>query len=208
MASVDDFFDSTFAHHSVMAILRGYTPQRTVELATRAWELGIDCVEVPIQSPAAVEALAATVTAGHEHGRVVGAGTVTSPERLEQAIRAGAAFTVAPGLDLTVAGASLAAGLAHLPGVATASEIQHAANHGMRWVKAFPANSLGTSWFHGMRGPFPEIKIVATGGINARNASEYLGAGADVVAVGSALEDPAQLELLAQLMPSAPTAAR
>ncbi|MFI7580964.1 bifunctional 4-hydroxy-2-oxoglutarate aldolase/2-dehydro-3-deoxy-phosphogluconate aldolase [Kocuria kalidii] len=207
MASVDDFFDCTFAHTSVMAILRGYPPERTVELATRAWELGIHCVEVPVQSPAAVEALAATVAAGRDHGRTVGAGTVVSLERLEQAVTAGAGFTVAPGLDLTVAGASREAGLAHLPGVATASEIQRAAEHGMRWVKAFPANSLGTAWFRGMRGPFPEIRIVATGGITARNASEYLGAGADVVAVGSALEDPAQLELLAELMPAAPTTA-
>lgn len=203
MASVDDFFDHTFTHTSVMAILRGYTPQRTVELATRAWELGIDCVEVPIQSPEAVESLAATVAAAQGHGRTVGAGTVVSLERLEQAVTAGAGFTVAPGLDLTVAQASLTAGLAHLPGVATASEIQHAARHGMHWVKAFPATGLGTSWFQGMRGPFPEVKIVATGGINARNAAEYLRVGADVVAVGSALEDPKQLELLAALMPSA-----
>ncbi|MHC5560718.1 bifunctional 4-hydroxy-2-oxoglutarate aldolase/2-dehydro-3-deoxy-phosphogluconate aldolase [Kocuria sp. U4B] len=207
MASVDDLFDSTFARTSVMAILRGYTPERTVELATRAWELGIDCVEVPVQSASAVEALAATVAAGRDAGRLVGAGTVVSLQRLEQAAAAGAGFTVAPGLDLTVAQASVEAGLAHLPGVATASEIQLAADHGMRWVKAFPAVSLGTSWFHGMRGPFPEIRIVATGGISAHNASAYLAAGADVVAVGSALEDPAQLELLAALMTPAPTAA-
>ena len=207
MASVDDLFDSTFARTSVMAILRGYTPERTVELATRAWELGIGCVEVPVQSPAAVEALAETVAAGRDHGRVVGAGTVVSLEHLEQAVAAGAGFTVAPGLDLAVAQASIAAGLAHLPGVATASEIQRAADYGMLWVKAFPAISLGTSWFHGMRGPFPQIKIVATGGINAHNAREYLEAGADVVAVGSALEDPTQLELLAALMPSPSTTA-
>lgn len=205
MASIDDFFDHTFTGASVMAILRGYTPERTVELANRAWELGIDCVEVPIQSPAAVEALAAAVTEGRANGRVVGAGTVTTLERLEHAVAAGAGFTVAPGLDLTVAAASIKAGLAHLPGVATASEVQLAANHGLSWVKAFPAVSLGLSWFQGMRGPFPDIRIVATGGINGHNAPDYLAAGANVVAVGSALEDPAQFELLARLMPLAST---
>jgi 2-dehydro-3-deoxyphosphogluconate aldolase/(4S)-4-hydroxy-2-oxoglutarate aldolase len=205
MASVDDLFDHTFTGTSVMAILRGYTPERTVELATRAWELGIDCVEVPIQSPSAVEALAATVTEGRTSGHVVGAGTVTSLERLEQAVAAGAGFTVAPGLDLTVAQASIDAGLAHLPGVATASEVQLAVNHGMRWVKAFPADSLGISWFRGMRGPFPNIRLVATGGINGHNAPSYLAAGADVVAVGSALEDPAQFDLLAELIPVSST---
>jgi 2-dehydro-3-deoxyphosphogluconate aldolase / (4S)-4-hydroxy-2-oxoglutarate aldolase len=203
MASVDDFFDNTFTGASVMAILRGYSPARTVELATRAWELGINCVEVPIQSPAAVDALAATVNAGLASGRIVGAGTVTTVERVEQAAAAGAGFTVAPGLDLAVAQASVDAGMAHLPGVATASEIQLAVNHGMNWVKAFPAATLGISWFQGMRGPFPDIRVVATGGINGHNAPDYLAAGADVVAVGSALEDPAQFELLAKLMPLA-----
>lgn len=202
MASVDDFFDHTFTGASVMAILRGYSPERTVELANRAWELGINCVEVPIQSAAAVEALAATVNEGLASGRIVGAGTVTTVDRVEQAAAAGAGFTVAPGLDLRVAQASLEAGLAHLPGVATASEIQLAVNHGMNWVKAFPAASLGFTWFQGMRGPFPGVRIVATGGINGHNAPDYLAAGADVVAVGSALEDPAQFELLAKLMPA------
>lgn len=200
MASVDGFFDDIFKETRVMAILRGYSPERTVELATRAWELGIGCVEVPVQSAAAVEALAATVKAGREAGRLVGAGTVTTPQRLEHAVLAGARFTVAPGLNLTVAQASLDAGLAHLPGVATASDIQLAADHGMNWVKAFPATSIGTAWIESMRGPFPEIKIVATGGINAGNAAVFLAAGASVVAVGSALEDDDQFDRLVGLV--------
>jgi 2-dehydro-3-deoxyphosphogluconate aldolase/(4S)-4-hydroxy-2-oxoglutarate aldolase len=200
MASVDGFFDTAFKRTAVMAILRGYSPERTVELARRAWGVGIDCVEVPIQTPEAVEALAATVAEGRHHGKIVGAGTVVNYDRLQWAVDAGAGFSVAPGLDLAVAKASAEAGLAHLPGVATASEVQRATEHGMQWVKAFPASSLGTSWIEGMRGPFPDVRIVATGGINADNAADYLAAGAHVVAVGSALEDPRQLDLLAALM--------
>lgn len=203
MASVGDFFDNEFERTAVMAILRGYSPERTVELARRAWAVGIDCVEIPVQSPEAVEALAATVAEGRQHGKTVGAGTVVNRDRLQWAIDAGAGFTVAPGLDLAVAEASTEAGLAHLPGVATASEVQRATEHGLHWVKAFPASSLGTSWIQGMRGPFPDVRIVATGGINAHNAADYLAAGADVVAVGSALEDPRQLDLLAALMSDA-----
>ena len=58
---------------------------------------------------------------------------------------------------------------------------------------------LGTGWFAAMRGPFPEVRFVATGGMDARNAREYLAAGAALIAVGSALEDPAQLPALAAL---------
>jgi 2-dehydro-3-deoxyphosphogluconate aldolase/(4S)-4-hydroxy-2-oxoglutarate aldolase len=96
----------------------------------------------------------------------------------------------------------------HLPGVATASEIQRAVAHGLDWVKAFPAAALGESWFTLMRGPFPDLKVVATGGMSADNATRYLSAGASVVAVGSALGDPAQLDALTEMMRSGRAGAR
>ena len=184
----------------VMAILRGFGVQRTVELARQAWALGLTCVEVPIQSEADVAALAAVVEAGRAGGHVAGAGTVVSRRHVEQASDAGAAFTVSPGLDLDVVRASLDAGLPSLPGVSSASEIQAAHRFGLTWVKAFPASVLGPAWFRAMRGPFPQIRFVATGGMDAHNAREYLSAGAEVVAVGSALEDGAQIALLARLL--------
>lgn len=199
METMSDWFEEAFAGAPVMAILRGYDPERTVALARRAWSVGIDCVEVPIQDAGAEASLAAAVAAGREAGRAVGAGTVTSTARLERAIELGAAFTVAPGLDLRLVRASADAGVPHLPGVATGSDVQAALDAGLTTVKAFPASVLGTGWFQAMRGPFPEVRIVATGGMHARNAAEYLAAGADVVAVGSALDDPEQLPLLAAL---------
>ena len=113
---------------------------------------------------------------------------------------AGAAFTVAPGFDAQVMAASEAAGLPHLPGVATPSDVQGVLKAGGHWVKAFPATALGTEWFRAMRGPFPDVRIVATGGMDAHNAREYLDAGARMVAVGSALADPDQIPLLAELL--------
>ncbi|MEU6385874.1 bifunctional 4-hydroxy-2-oxoglutarate aldolase/2-dehydro-3-deoxy-phosphogluconate aldolase [Streptomyces bauhiniae] len=195
-------FDRIFAGAPVMAILRGMPLTKSVELAVRAWELGIECVEVPVQSREAAEVLAAVAEAGAGRGRTVGAGTVTTAERLAWAVSAGAAFTVAPGLDAEVARASLDAGLPHLPGVATATDVQAARALGLDWLKAFPASVLGPDWFRAMRGPFPEVPFVATGGIDASNAAAYLAAGAQVVAVGSALDDPDQLRSLADLLKS------
>ena len=57
------------------------------------------------------------------------------------------------------------------------SEIQQALRHGATWLKAFPATVLGTGWFAAMRGPFPEVNLVATGGVSAHNAADYLAAG-------------------------------
>ncbi|KOX04760.1 bifunctional 4-hydroxy-2-oxoglutarate aldolase/2-dehydro-3-deoxy-phosphogluconate aldolase [Micromonospora profundi] len=192
-------FDHIFGSARVMAILRGLPVAETVRLAERAWDLGIDVVEVPVATSDAVPALRAAVEAGRERGRIVGAGTVLDESQVIAAADAGAAFTVAPGLDLAVADAAAARGLPHLPGVATPTEAQQALRHGLTWLKAFPAISLGPAWFKAMAGPLPQLRFVATGGLDAGNAAQFLNAGVRVAAVGSALTDETQLDQLAKL---------
>lgn len=189
-----------FDDQPIMAILRNMPAAAAVAAASRAWDLGLDLVEVPIQTEEFVPALRAVVDAGRERGKQVGAGTVVLPEQVALAGELGCAFTVAPGLDPGVVAASAERRLPHVPGVATASEIQLASKLGVGWVKAFPATALGPAWFTAMRGPFPGLRVVATGGIDAHNAASFLEAGADMVAVGSALADPRQFELLAELL--------
>jgi 2-dehydro-3-deoxyphosphogluconate aldolase/(4S)-4-hydroxy-2-oxoglutarate aldolase len=199
MVTNDEYFDRIFARQRVMAILRGYDPQRTVELCRIAWDAGIDAVEVPVQSESAYPSLVAAIAAARERGTSIGAGTVTTPGQVERVAGLGAAYTVAPGTSTRVIETSLALGLPHLPGVATASEITVVLDHGLTWVKAFPAAQLGPAWISAQRGPFPQVTFVATGGIDAGNAADFLDAGARVVAVGSALADPGQLRLLGRL---------
>lgn len=193
----NDWFAATFETVTAMAILRGFGTDRSLELARTAWSVGITSVEVPIQGDDDVAALAAVVDAGKMDGRLVGAGTVLTVDDVRAAADAGAAFTVSPGLDADVVAASLDAGLPTLPGIATATEIQRGLSLGLTWMKAFPAAVLGTGWFTAMRGPFPRLNLVATGGLNATNLPDYLAAGARVGAVGSALADPEQLRKLA-----------
>jgi 2-dehydro-3-deoxyphosphogluconate aldolase / (4S)-4-hydroxy-2-oxoglutarate aldolase len=71
---------------------------------------------------------------------------------------------------------------------------------GCRWVKAFPAAALGTAWFQAIRGPFPDLHYVATGGLTVQSAPAFLEAGARVVALGAALTDPAQRQRLSRLV--------
>lgn len=185
----------------VMAIFRSMPADHAVELAHKAWDLGIDLVEVPIQTPDAVPALEAVIAAGHQRGKLVGSGTITTEDQVRLSQRLGVAFTVAPGLDREVVAVSRQLGLPHLPGVASASEIQKAVRLGCDWVKAFPAAVLGADWFRAMKGgPFPGVSFVATGGLNASNAAAFLDAGASTVAVGSALADPRQVDMLAALV--------
>ncbi|MGU3356870.1 bifunctional 4-hydroxy-2-oxoglutarate aldolase/2-dehydro-3-deoxy-phosphogluconate aldolase [Microbacterium sp. M4A5_1d] len=192
--------DDIFAGAPLMAILRGMGLERSVRLATAAWDLGIDSVEVPLQTAEDERALREVVRLGAERGKAVGAGTILTVAQVDQAVAAGAAYLVAPGLDADVVRAAQERGIPILPGVATPGEVQRAVALGLTWLKAFPAQWLGADWFKHIRGPFPGVRFVATGGMDAANAATFLDAGVRVVAVGSALEDESQLPRLAALL--------
>lgn len=194
------WFDEVFAEQRVMVILRGQSPERTVELCTRAWDLGITQVEVPVQSPDALPSLRAALAAARERGLGVGAGTVTTVPVLEQVVAAGVTFTVAPGLDDDVVRRSTELGVPHLPGVATPSEIQRARRLGLRWLKAFPASVLGAPWFAAVRAPFPDVRLVATGGVSVDNVRDFLDAGARVVSLGSAISDAGAFDAVREML--------
>lgn len=199
MNSVENtWFDQAFNGAPMMAILRGMGVSRSLELATTAWDLGIDSVELPLQTDEDQEALREVSALAAERGRSVGAGTIISTEQITAARRAGAEYLVSPGYDEAVIRAAADHSLPFLPGVSTPTEVQAASALGLTWVKAFPAGWLGPQWFSLMKGPFPSMRFVATGGLNAHNAGEFLEAGVRVVAVGSAVEDPQQLELMAE----------
>lgn len=186
-AGADAFFSAAFDQCPVMVIIRGKSPEETLDLCARAWDLGVALVEVPIQDDRAVEALRAAVAAAREHGRPVGAGTVRTPEQVRVAAAAGAAFTVSPDWVAEVGEAAREAGLPHLPGVATPTEVGQAIAGGHRWLKAFPASALGRAWFKAMSGPFPQARFVAVGGVDPDNAAGFLAAGARAIGAAGAL---------------------
>src|SRR5918994_3029358 len=171
---MDDWFAHEFATTRVMVIMRGLGGDASLALAERAWAAGVRAVEVPIQRPSDVESLRVVAAAARERGLAVGAGTVVRAEQVEVARRAGAAYTVSPGLDDDVVRAALDAGLATLPGVATASEVQRAVRLGLGWLKIFPTATLGPGWIGAMRGPFPDVRFVATGGGTVGAAPAFL----------------------------------
>lgn len=186
----------------LLAILRGVPVDRAVELATAVWDTGVGAVEVPVQTPAALQVLTEVARVGAARGERVGAGTVITADQVSRASAAGAAFTVAPGFDPEILAASRAAGMPHLPGVATPSDVQQAVKAGCFWLKAFPASSLGPRWIRELHGPFPDVRFVATGGIDAGNAREFLDAGARTLGVGSTVTRPGGLsDLVAALTP-------
>ncbi|MBO3088259.1 bifunctional 4-hydroxy-2-oxoglutarate aldolase/2-dehydro-3-deoxy-phosphogluconate aldolase [Cellulomonas dongxiuzhuiae] len=151
--------------------------------AHAAWRQGARLVEIPVQGEVGWRAAAAVLEAARAEGRSVGVGTVLEAAQVERAAALGAAFCVSPGLDDDVALACAERGLPHLPGVATPTEISRAVRMGYVWLKAFPAAELGPAWLRAMRGPFPHVRFVCTGGMTPARWPEFRDAGADAAAL-------------------------
>jgi 2-dehydro-3-deoxyphosphogluconate aldolase/(4S)-4-hydroxy-2-oxoglutarate aldolase len=196
---LNDFFASHLSTSPVIGIFRGLGTTRTVELCRVAWDSGVRLIEIPLQSQDDLAALREAIAAGRAIGRPVGAGTITSPRLMNAAAEAGAAFTVAPGLNAAVAREAQHLNMPHLPGVATSTEIGSALDLGFAWQKMFPAAQLGPSWISAQLAPYPDVRLVATGGVTAFNAKDYMTAGAAAVAVGTAFADPHQIARLSAL---------
>ena len=150
---------------------------------------GIRMLEVTLRTPqalACIEAIAREVPQA-----VVGAGTVRSRADAQAAARAGARFAVSPGYTKAVGQACRDAGLALLPGVASASEIMQAQEDGFTELKFFPAMQAGgPAMLKAWSGPFFDVKFCPTGGVTPQNAAEFL-ALSNVVCVGSTWLVPA-----------------
>lgn len=197
------YFDSALDRQPLMGVFRHLSPAGAVARAERAWDAGVRNVEIPVQTTDALPTLRAVIAAGRERGLDVGAGTVVDVEQFDDVISAGAAYTVSPGLDADIVRAATARGVPHLPGVASPTEILAARRLGLTWLKAFPASVLGPAWIRAMRGPFPDVRFVVTGGMTIETAPEFLAAGVRTVALGDAFDDQGALARVAELMRAA-----
>lgn len=150
-------------------------------------EAGLTVAEVTMTVPGAIDAIA-SVKKRFADKVLVGAGTVTDAETARRAIDAGAEFIVSPCLVSEVIEAARRADVAVLPGALTPTEIFEAFQQGGDMVKVFPAQNVGgAAYLRALRGPFPDIPLVPTGGVTLENVCEMFDAGAVAVGVGSEL---------------------
>lgn len=151
---------------------------------------GLPCLELTLRNDQALRALEAA--AGVE-GLLIGAGTVLDARQARQAVDAGAAFLVSPGLDAGVAETARAAGVPFLPGTATATEVMQARALGLTVVKLFPAATCGgPAAVRALAAPFPALRFMPTGGITPQTLPDYLAISA-VLAVGGSWLTPPEL---------------
>lgn len=167
----------------VLPILRAPTAERFPAVVAALGEAGLPLVELTMTSAGALEALAA-LPAG-----TAGMGSVTTPAQAEAALEAGAAFLVTPAAAPAVI-AHVAGRVPVIAGALTPSEIVAAHVAGAALVKVFPVSAVGgASYIKAVRGPLPDIELVATGGVTPGDAGAYLRAGCAAVGLGGALDD-------------------
>jgi 2-dehydro-3-deoxyphosphogalactonate aldolase len=174
----------------VIAILRGVTPGETVEIGAALVNAGIRMIEVPLNSPEPFASIAALQDAFGDRA-LIGAGTVLDCASADRLADAGAGLLVAPNTDPAVIARGIARGLEVVPGFLTPSEAFAAIAAGARKLKLFPASALGPAYVTAIREVLPaDAAVWAVGGIEASNVVGWLGAGAEGVALGSALYRP------------------
>ena len=143
---------------------------------------GLRLLEITLRTPAAADSAAAIIQDVPE--AIVGIGTVLTPRDLERAQALGARYALSPGATPALLETAAGSELPFIPGIATASELMGALEHGFQTVKFFPAvASGGIPALKALAGPFPQARFCPTGGIDEKNARDWLTL-PNVVAIG------------------------
>ena len=166
----------------------------SLEDANRAVEaICVDCIPVVEITMTVPNAVAVIREVAKERGKeiLIGAGTVTNAQQAQECIEAGAQFLVSPGLSGKVLEAARAHGILAIPGALTPTELMDAQENGATLIKIFPCGNVGGPKY--LKSPFPNARLIPTGGVNAANAAEFIAAGAFALGVGADLVDTAAL---------------
>ncbi len=177
----------------VIAVIRMKDTDRLLKVIEAVRRGGVKCIEITMTVPGAVEIIRQLSTVVPPDV-VIGAGTVVDEATAEQVIDAGAQFVVGPVLNLGVVALCRQRGVAVMPGCYTPTEILTVWSAGADIIKVFPATSLGPKYFKDLRGPFPDIRLMPTGGVTIENVGEWIEAGACAVGIGSDLLDKKAIE--------------
>lgn len=174
----------------IVAVARNQDETTAPALAGALHSGGLSVLEITVEGEGGIEAIAALAGGS----TVVGAGTVTTLDQASAAVDAGATFLVSPHLDEELLAWARSRAVPFIPGVFTPSEIHRALESGAPAVKLFPAAVGGPDLLKALLGPYPELAVIPTGGVDDTNARAYLEAGAVAVGVGGWLTGGADLD--------------
>lgn len=178
----------------LIPVVRAPSANEALTLAAALYDGGVHCLEITMTVPDAVSVIRG-LKSQYGANALVGAGTVTSVLQARECLAAGAEFIVSPATLPELVGASHAADVPVMLGALTPTEVLTAFTSGADFVKVFPCSALGgASYLEALRGPFPDAKLLPTGGVTLETMAAYLKAGAAALGVGTALANHRLLE--------------
>ena len=176
---------SLFESKPVLGIIRGVNEESLDGVVEASLAGGLRFLEITLNTPNSFHLIKSIKT---KYSQIqIGAGTVLTLDEAKKAADSGAQFIVAPNFEDEIAVFCVKNKIAYFPGALTPTEIQKAWSSGATMVKVFPASQMGPDYFKIIKGPFDNIKLMAVGGVNPGNINDYLGGGADAVALGGSI---------------------
>jgi 2-dehydro-3-deoxyphosphogluconate aldolase / (4S)-4-hydroxy-2-oxoglutarate aldolase len=173
----------------VLAVIRGPSAELTVKMVQALVAGGVSGIEVTYSTPNAEEVVRTLV--GQFGNRIlIGMGTLTKPEQAPSAKEARANFLVSPVCEPTLIKSMIATGLLTMAGAFTPTEVLRAHDLGCDVVKIFPGSLGGPAYVKALKGPFPYIPMMPTGGVSSGNVADWFAAGVVAVGAGSELCPP------------------
>jgi len=173
----------------IVPVVRASSSAHALEAVEAIEAGGITVVEITMTVPNAISTIREVVARSGQRV-LVGAGTISNAEQARASIDAGAQFLVSPGLSVTVLEVGRTLGALAIPGALTPTEVMAASEAGAKAIKIFPCGSVGgAKYIKALRGPFPDLRFIPTGGVSPANAAEFFAAGAFAVGMGSDLID-------------------
>lgn len=173
----------------IVPVVRTTSAESAIRAIEAIYQGGIRSAEITMTVPGALHALE-KVADQFGDKIVLGAGTVLDPETARACMLAGAEFFVTPSLNVKTIEMARRYSKAIMPGALTPTEVLTAWDAGADMVKVFPCGNVGGArYIKALKGPFPQIEMIPTGGVNLETTGEFLKAGACAVAVGGELVD-------------------
>jgi 2-dehydro-3-deoxyphosphogluconate aldolase/(4S)-4-hydroxy-2-oxoglutarate aldolase len=173
----------------ILAVIRGPSPELTVKMVGALVAGGVLGIEITYSTPNA-EDVVRTLSKQFGNGIILGMGTLTKPEQAVQAKEAGANFLVSPICEPGLVKGMVASGLVTMAGALSPTEVFQAYSLGVDVIKIFPGSLGGPAYIKALKGPFPYIPMMPTGGVSAGNVAEWFKTGVVAVGAGSELCPP------------------
>ncbi len=170
----------------LLAVIRGPSPELTLKMVDALVAGGVFGIEITYSTPNAPEVVHSLA---QKYGQeiMLGMGTLVEPAQATEAVQSGANFLVSPHCEKTLAEAMVATGLPVMIGALTPTEVMQAYRFGSDVVKIFPGSLVGPDYIKTLRGPYPYIPMMPTGGVNVENIPDWFAAGVFAVGAGSNL---------------------